>query len=105
MNSERLELLKKYYNEDPQDPFSIYGLAIEYQKYDLSESRKYFEILLNQHADYLPTYYHVGHLYEDLNEEDLAIKAYKDGIEIARSQANEMTLRELKNALDELEYS
>lgn len=105
MNSNRLELLKKYFEEEPDDPFTIYGLAIEYQKYDRTESRKYFEILLRDHSDYLPTYYHVGHLYEQLEEEELAKKAYMDGIKIAEDQMNQMTLRELKNALSELEFS
>ena len=103
-NSTRLEQLLAYYKEDPNDPFNTYGLALEYLKYDLSKARFYFEELLQDHPDYLPTYYHVGHLYEELEEDDLAIKAYQKGIEIAEAQDNKMTLRELQNALNLLDF-
>lgn len=103
-NSDRLEQLLGYYHEDPNDAFTIYGIAIEYQLLDRQKAREFFEILLKEHPDYLPTYYHVGHLYEEIEEEDLAIEIYKKGILLAEKQSNSMTLRELQNALNELEF-
>ncbi len=104
MNSPRLEQLLEFYKEDPNDAFSIYAIATEYLKSDLTLARKYFEILLKDHPDYLPTYYHVAHLYEELDENELAEKAYRKGIILATKQGNATTLRELKNALDELMF-
>jgi len=103
-NLNRLEQLLSYYQADPKDAFTIYGLALEYLNSDLVKARSYFEILLQEHPNYLPTYYHVGHLYEDLEEEELAIAAYKKGIKLAEAEKKTMTLRELKNALAELEF-
>lgn len=103
-NSNRLDQLLKYLEEDPNDAFNLYAVAIEYMKSEPVTSRRYFEKLLNDHPDYLATYYQVGHLYEALDEEDLAIEAYKKGIAIAKQQGNQTTLRELNNALNELEF-
>lgn len=104
MNSNRLEHLLKYYQEDPDDPFIIYGLAMEYFNSDLGKSKNYFEILLEDHPEYLPTYYQVAHLYEALNELTLAKEIYNKGIALAQKQNDLNTLRELKNALSELEF-
>lgn len=103
-NSTRLEQLKKYYESEPNDTFIIYGLAMEYWKIDLDKSRYYFELLLQNHSDYLATYYQLGHLYEELEEMDLAKETYNKGIELAEQLQNQNTLRELKNALQELEF-
>uniref|UniRef100_UPI00404A75AC tetratricopeptide repeat protein n=1 Tax=Fulvivirga sp. TaxID=1931237 RepID=UPI00404A75AC len=103
-NSNRLEQLLKYLEEDTNDPFTLYAIAMEYIKTDPGTSRDYFEKLLDTHPNYLATYYQVGHLYEALGEDDLAIKAYNKGILVAQDQGNQTTLRELKNALDDLEF-
>ena len=105
MNSDRLNQLINFYKEDPNDPFIIYGIAMEYFNFDLLKAREYFEILLNNFPDYLATYYQAGHLYEDLELEDDAKMCYEKGIEVARKQNNINTLRELQNALNELEFN
>ena len=103
----RLEILRQFVAEDPQDPFNYYALATESLKFDKVESRQIFENLLKNHADYLATYYHLGALYIELGEHQLAEQTYVLGIELARKVGNEKTLKELKGAyqmlLDELE--
>ena len=101
-NSTRLEQLLAYHKDDPNDAITIYGLALEYLNLDLLKANEYFELLLENHPEYLPTYYHLGHLYEELEEEELATKVYKTGIQLAKKQNNALTLRELQNALNEL---
>jgi tetratricopeptide (TPR) repeat protein len=103
----RLEILRQFVAEEPQDPFNHYALATELLKFNKTESRQIFEYLLKNHADYLATYYHLGALYVELGEHELAEKTYVSGIELARKIGNEKTLKELKGAyqmfLDELE--
>lgn len=103
----RLELLRQFVVEEPQDPFNHYALATELLKFDKTESRQIFEYLLKNHADYLATYYHLGALYVELGEYQLAEQTYKAGIAVARNIGNEKTLKELKGAyqlfLDEIE--
>ncbi|MES2798291.1 MAG: tetratricopeptide repeat protein [Bacteroidota bacterium] len=90
--------LQVFYNEDPSDPFNIYGLAIEYLKSDWVKSRKYFEELLLNHEDYIATYYHAAALYLQINELELAEKTYLKGIEIAKRLGKAHALNELKRA-------
>jgi Tfp pilus assembly protein PilF len=103
----RLEILRQFVEEEPQDSFNHYALATELLKTDKAESRQIFEYLLQNHPDYLATYYHLGALYVELGENHLSEKTYLLGIELANKLGNEKTLKELKGAyqmfLDELE--
>ncbi len=102
MNSQRLELLQEYLKNDPDDPFNLYAIATEYRDEAPEKALEYYDKLLNEHPDYLPTYYHAANLYVDLDLRDKAEKVFNKGIELARQQDNKLTLRELQNALDEL---
>lgn len=102
--STRLDILLKFYDDDPNDPFNIYALAIEYQKTDPAKARQYFETLLNEHEQYVPTYYHAAKLYQDLGEVERAISTYEKGIEVAKAQNETKAARELKSAYDELMF-
>lgn len=95
-------MLKKYMEENPNDPFNIYALALEYLDLDVKISRSYFDKLLTNHPDYLPTYYHAANLYLEMNNVEEAKKLYNKGIELAEKQGDLNTIKELKNALSAL---
>lgn len=101
MNSPRLNQLLEFLKEDPNDPFTLYAVATEYKGIDTATAQRYFEQLLSEHPDYLPTYYHVANLYLQLNKKDQAEAAYKNGIHLAKKQNNALALRELQNAYNE----
>ena len=42
----RLEILRQFVAEEPQDPFNHYALATELLKFNKTESRQIFEYLL-----------------------------------------------------------
>lgn len=104
MSNPRLEQLLAYYEEDPKDPFNIYGLALEYQKTDLQQAEKYFNLLLKDHEGYVPTYYHAAKLYQELGQRDKAIAVYEKGILVATHAQNFKAARELRSAYDELMF-
>ena len=103
----RLEILRQFVIDEPQDAFNHYALATELLKTGKNESKVIFEYLVQHHANYLPTYYHLGALYVELGEINAAEQTYLQGIELAKKLKNEKTLKELKGAyqmfLDELE--
>jgi uncharacterized protein HemY len=101
MSLSRLSLLEQYYREDPNDPFNLYALALEYQKTDTSKSRDLFEKLLTEHSSYLPTYYHAAKLFADVNEPAKAKSVYENGIALARGSQDHKALRELQSAYNE----
>jgi tetratricopeptide (TPR) repeat protein len=104
----RLEILRQFVEEEPQDPFNHYALATELLKSEKQEAKKIFEYLVNNHSTYLATYYHLGALYVELGENDLALSTYQQGITLAEKIGNDKAHKELKGAyqmlLDELEW-
>lgn len=98
----RLQQLQQFLNEDPNDPFNIYALALEYLKFDQQKSKALFDELLLKHEDYIPTYYYAGNLYLELNFADEASKILEKGIAKARAQNELKAMRELQTLYDEL---
>ena len=100
----RLNQLEQFYQDDPNDPFNLYALALEYLSSNRSKSKIFFDKLLTEHPHYLATYYHAAKFYQDLDQRQRAIEIYEQGIALARNQANHKALRELQSAYDELVY-
>ena len=99
MSADRLEQLKTFHEEDPEDPFTRYALAQEHLKYDnASRALALFEELVETDPDYVGTYYHLGKLYERLDRTDDAIDTYAQGIEVAREEGTQKDLSELQDA-------
>lgn len=98
MNNERLSKLLDYYNQNPNDPFIIYGIALEYSEENADEALKFYNILLDNHPEYLPTYYHAAALLAELEITDRAEEVYIKGIALAEKKNDQHTLKELKNA-------
>lgn len=102
MNS-RLEKLQEFLKETPNDPFLIYGIALEYNNLDKNQAKIYFNKLLTEFSEYLPTYYHAGKLEEEFHNFEEAISIYKKGIELAQQQGDRHAKSELETALFEIE--
>lgn len=107
MNNSLLTNLIAFYEEDPADPFNAYALAIEYSKSDAKEAERFFNLLLNEHPDYLATYYHAGAFFAALENPERAEEIYQKGVALALAQRNVKAHRELLSAYnnfkDELE--
>lgn len=98
----RLEQLTHFFQEDPDDPFNVYALALEYQKTDLMKAKALFDQLLDKHPAYIPTYYHAGNLYVTMDLTDQAIRILEKGLAEAKRQKADKALRELQSVYDEL---
>jgi tetratricopeptide (TPR) repeat protein len=99
----RLDYLIQLHIEQPNDPFIIYGIALEHKKNNDLEATTYFEKLLVLFPDYLPTYYQAAEYFIENNKMDIALTIYDKGIELASSLNEMKTLAELKNAKQNLE--
>jgi len=107
MSSSILASLLAFYEEDPGDPFNVYALAIEYTKSDPEKTEHFFDILLEKHPEYLPTYYHAGAFFALQGNVKKAEGIYQKGLTLALLQKNTKTHQELLRAynsfLDDLE--
>jgi len=97
-NLNRIQQLRLFTEEDPSDPFNFYALALEYQTENKNHAKEYFELLLDQFPEYLPTYFHAAVFFTELGEVNKAGQIYKKGISLAQNQQNHHAERELKNA-------
>jgi len=97
-NLHRIQELLAYLEEEPNNPFNLYALALEYQNIDPERAVDYFNELLTSHGDYLPTYYHAADFFARRNEIDKAKAIYEEGIRLATQVKNSHALRELENA-------
>jgi Tfp pilus assembly protein PilF len=72
--------------QDPQNSFARYGLAMEYAKGgSLNEAIGEFRNLLAQDQNYVAAYFHAGQTLEKLGDPEQARLMYERGIEAAPS--------------------
>jgi Tfp pilus assembly protein PilF len=101
MNEQRLAQLFKFLEEDKNDPFTLYAIALEFQTENPKKAMEYFEELLQNHADYTGTYYHAAKLYSFLGKKKAAEKVFLKGLEICKVQGEHHAFKELQNAYNE----
>jgi tetratricopeptide (TPR) repeat protein len=94
----RLETLLAFYEEDPNDPFTIYAIAMEYEKTAISQALTFYQRLLTQHPDYTGTYYHAARLYASVNRRQEADDIYRKGLEITKNLGKNKDFQELQGA-------
>ena len=104
MSFQRLTQLLKFLQESPDDPFLLFALAKEYEKLDeINVSLEYYNRLLEEHPDYVGSYYHLGKLFLKLGNVDSALDTYKKGMAIATKEGNIHALSELRGAYLEID--
>lgn len=99
----RLDYLLQLHQEQPNDPFLLYGIALEYKKSESSETGPCFDKLLSSFPDYLATYYQAAEYFAEKGYYEKALEIYEKGIHLASSLNEMKTLAELKNAKQNLE--
>jgi tetratricopeptide (TPR) repeat protein len=99
MQSTRLEKLLEFLGSDASDPFVLYALATEYNSLqDNEKAFHYYQLLIDQHPDYVGTYYHLGKLLEKTDQKDKALDIYQKGMVTARSKRDMHAFSELQGA-------
>src|SRR5437667_9207365 len=99
----RIEILKGFLKDNPNDSFLRYALALEYIKLEQNdEAVRAFEAIRNTDPEYLATYYQLGQLYQKLGQKHDAEKTFRAGITVATRAGNEHTRSELEAALEGL---
>ena len=101
---DRLSRLKGMVEENSQDRFARYGLAMELASQGrLEESLGEFRALISLDPDYVASYLQAGQTMEKLNRVEEAREAYRKGIEVAARKGDMKTRGELESALELLD--
>jgi Tfp pilus assembly protein PilF len=99
----RIDLLKGFLEENPNDSFSRYALALEYVKLgQVEDARREFETVRDNDPDYLATYYQLGQLFLNMGMHHDAEKTFRTGIHVAVKQRDAHTQSELEAALESM---
>jgi Tfp pilus assembly protein PilF len=103
MRNDRIAQLKDFLENDPNDPFTRYALALEYA--GLGETSLALSLLLEvleRDPAYIPAYQQLGYQYQKLDRKEEAGRVLRRGIEVAREQGDTHAQREMQDALDEI---
>ena len=95
---DRLRMLRDFIDEEPENPFNYYALALELREKDPKEAENLFNFLLENHQNYLPAFYPAAHFFAELDQIQKAKEIFEAGIDLAIEQKEDKTQKELKNA-------
>jgi len=95
---DRIEKLHQFLNIEPNDPFTLYCLALEYENIDIKKSIFYYQKLLNDHESYTGTYYHAAKIFNSIGEKEEAERIYKKGLDITLKLGKTKNYQELNRA-------
>ena len=99
----RLEQLQQFYKDDPNDPFNLYGLALEISKTNRQQGYTLFQQLIAGFPDYVPAYYQSAVLSFELARPDLAKETLQNGMAWAKSKNDIKAFHELQQLWNEVE--
>jgi len=100
----RIDTLKGFLADDPEDTFVIFALAKEYEKLNvLKKALDTYIHLLEVDPDYVGAYYHLANIYIQLGQKDEAMETYNTGISVAKKLADFHALSELHSAKTNLD--
>ncbi len=100
----KIAQLEALLTENPKDCFVLHALGLEHIKLGKMEQAKdFFLRVLDADPDYVGTYYHLGKVYEELQDDELAMDAYRAGAQVAEKLEDTHAKSELDMAIWELE--
>lgn len=99
----RREVLERFIQANPNDPFALYGLAIECAKLgDDQSADQHFRALIESHPTYVPGYFQYGQLLARLGKIPEAKKTLSNGIVAAQKAGDAHARDEMQAALQSL---
>ena len=103
MATPRFEVLRTMLEQNPNDAFLRYGLAMEYVRSgELEKAAEQFETLIAMNPNYAAAYFHGGQTLERLGRAGEARELYEKGIEVTTRKGDQHARSEMQAALDML---
>jgi tetratricopeptide (TPR) repeat protein len=102
--SERLDKLQKMRERDPNDPFLLYGVALEHKKLgDAEKAIEFLDRVVAVDPGYCYAYFQKGQVLESRGDAAGARATYEAGIAAARQKGDAHAQGEIEGALSMLE--
>jgi tetratricopeptide (TPR) repeat protein len=101
---QRLASLQEMLGEDPTSSFLRYGVAMQLKGLGrAAEALSEYQRLVDEHPDYVPTYYHYAALLGEEGREEEGVALARRGVERAEAAGNGHAKAELLDLIDELD--
>ena len=100
---DRIEKLKAFLQENPNDPFLKHALGMEYRS--LGEDRvalTWYESALETDPDYVPSFYQLAKYWEEKGDRAKALDYYDNGILAAQKASDTHMVNELRQAREQM---
>jgi tetratricopeptide (TPR) repeat protein len=104
MNNNRVAMLVRMREEQPDDPFIPFALGMEFIMSNRPQALHYFEETKRLFPEYLPVYYQLALLSLEREQTEEAKQYLNEGIAIATRQGEVKTLNELKALLGQIDW-
>lgn len=99
----RRQVLEEFVQKSPTDAFSRYGLAMECMNTgDTASAILNFDLLLEQHADYIPAYLMYGQLLVRESRPNEAKQILTTGIAAAEKKGDQHAVSEMETLLADI---
>lgn len=103
--TDRIEKLKAFLRQSPDDCFLNHALALEFVKLgNDKEAKILFYKNITTDPTYVASYYHLAKLLERLTQSDEAVKIYEAGMIEAKKAGDTHSYSELQSAYEDLIY-
>lgn len=100
---DRAEMLKQFLEQNPNDAFARYGLAMEYSRAgEIETALAEFKKLLEVHPDYTAGYQMAGQMLSNAGRYEEARTMLESGIARAARAGNKHAQEEMQGLLQEL---
>ncbi len=101
--TDRINMLKKALEKDPNNPLGLYGLASEYFKNQMfTEAIEVLEKYLQLHEDEGSGYRMLAQCYTNIGEIEKAIETYEKGVEKAAKFNHPTMVEEFRQEIEQL---
>ena len=96
--------MQQLLERDPNDPFVLYGIALEHKKLgDAKTAIEFLDRTISVDAGYCYAYFQKGQIQESLGDGAAAKQTYEAGIAAARKKGDAHAESEMAGALSMLE--
>lgn len=101
--ADRIQQLQALLQNEPDDPFCLYGLALEYAKLGRHEEAvTWFDKTLKADPNYCYAYFHKAKSQSESGDTALAAETLRVGLKRARSVGDAKAAGEIASFLDEI---
>jgi tetratricopeptide (TPR) repeat protein len=100
---DRLESLLKFLEQDPNDTFTKYAIALEYSsRKNYDDAIIHLESIINTDKDYMAAYQQLGKILAITNNKEKSIEIYKQGVAVALKIGDTHAASNMKSLIDQL---